>query len=317
MSRSSLLSAYYQQPVTVDIPQLPGWATGGAFNQIERDILSTNSARAQLESQRQNNDLNDFRLQQAELEQQFNENLANVFSGNPTSDIRKMYELAASEAVRSGVPMQALKFQDGIQQLERQDRLDRNDLQSQMRWLWTQGMDSEASEMARALGYDPENLFNDQARSFRTMRNTFGGASDRVRLNERGEPEVIYDAPEKPVKPKVWYQLDGTIVELPNTVDGERTAREMGLVERYEDAWQVPIPGESKEQEGPGLLERLMPFKTGEPEAKKQQDLVDGLGEKYGAPMKPGDELLMSLPEPLPGESEDDFVRRVMGQRSR
>lgn len=295
MSRSSLLSAYYQQPVSVDIPQLPGWVTGGAFNQIERDILSTNAARAQLESQRQSNELNDFRLQQAELEQGFNENLSTALSGNPTTDLRKTYELAMQEAIRSGVPMQALKFQDGITQLDRQERLDRNDAMSRANNFFRIGAFDQAKAELLQAGIPADNVVNKDTINAWNIRNSIGYGGGRVAFDGDGNPIQILPpaaAPRAPSNERHTNLQTGAtdFFDENDPADQERIKNEGWVKDKDLTTMDKIRIRKSKEQAGEfssGTESSGGWFstpRTGEPEAKKQQDLVDGLAEKYGKP---------------------------------
>lgn len=294
MSRSSLMSQYFQQPVSVDIGQLPGWVLGGGFNQIEEDVMGLNAKRQALESQQIANEINSRREQELAAQMEFQNKLSGVLKTEKPTTLRDMYTKAQQVALESGRPSEGIQFADALERMEREQRNARIQAISNSRMLFGAGADDLAVQLLEEQGIPGAMLNNEESRRLREMRGMFSGASDRVVMTPDG-PKVVYDAPEKPKevkepKKKTWYRRDGSPVTFPDTDEGNTEAINQGLFEDLDETDYEPgVPRGATPTPKPSAkdwaLSALSPF---------------GGGETKSPPLTP-------TPAPTPPQKEGSF----------
>lgn len=116
MARSSLYGDLLQGM------KLPNWVFGGEFGDIENDIIKTEFARRQSDARALLNDAQQLENEQKQRNQDFQDQLGDIFKEKQPATVRDMYQIAMEQALGAGRSKDYMEVRQGLEELDKREK---------------------------------------------------------------------------------------------------------------------------------------------------------------------------------------------------
>ena len=245
-SRSSLYSQFIT-PVSVNVPSgLPSWMFGANYGDIERNVLQTEQARANVEGTQALNDARDMQNQQMEKDLAFQQKMQDSYQKQKPTTLRDLYSMKADAASAGGRVEDLLDAQSKLDALDRQQKIEKINAITSVPGLMRAGGTEAAKQLMTLSGIDPSSMDLAKMEDATRKMQSFGALGRGY--YEDGQP-VIIPGTAKPAGgsgkgaiPKAYIDPASGNVQYvdPRDIQGRQDLLEKGYV-----------PGEQKPKPNP------------------------------------------------------------------